>query len=129
MFFNIKQYSDYPILKIPLTQKIMEKYNITEDMMENAVVTFSMFNEDEGEYEIANNKGVLIYRQKIEETPYEEKYVLGYKFSKIETYKIGRYTGEFKLNFLEPYCGTITLPNNDYINIIIWESKTKTDIF
>ena len=55
MNFYIKQYSNYPVLKFPLTQRIMEKYNITHNMMENVAVTFSMYNEDEGEYEIANN--------------------------------------------------------------------------
>lgn len=128
MNFYIKQYSNYPVLKFPLTQRIMEKYNITHDMMENVAVTFSMYNEDEGEYEIANNGGDLFYRDKIEEIPYEDRYTLIYKFNKIETNKVGRYSGEFKLTFLEPHCGIITLPNNEYINIYISKSETKVDI-
>ena len=100
MNFYIKQYSDHPLLKFPLTQKLMEKYNITHDMMENVAVTFSMYNEDEGEYEIANNSGDVFYRDKIEEIPYEDRYTLIYKFNKIETNKVGRYSGEFKLTFL-----------------------------
>ncbi len=55
-------------------------------------------------------------------------YTFIYKINKIETNKVCRYNGEFKLTFLKPYCGMITLPNNDYINIYILKSETKVDI-
>lgn len=128
MNFFIKQNSNLPILKFPITQKIMEDYNITDDMMMNVAVTFSMFDEEEQQYIIANKKGDISYREDVYSTPYEEKYTLYYVFDVIDIFKKGRFSGEFKLNFIGDYCGTFTFPNNDYINIFISESITKTDI-
>jgi hypothetical protein len=117
-----------PILKFPITQKIMERFNITDEMMQNVAVAFSMFDDEEEQYVIANKKGEISYREDIQETPYETKYTLYYVFDEIDTFNHGRYSGEFKLNFVGDYCGTITLPNNDYINILISKTHTKTDI-
>lgn len=128
MFFYIKQYSTSPILKFPIDQKIMEKFNITDEMMENVAVTFSMFDIKEEQYVIANNIANISYRKDITETPYEFKYTLYYTFNSLDTNKYGNFIGEFKLTFLGDYCGTITLPNNDYINIVIMKSTTKTNI-
>jgi hypothetical protein len=128
MNFYIKQHSTIPILKFPITQKLMERFNISDEMMENVAVTFSMFNDSEEQYTIANKKGEISYREDIQETPYETKYTLYYVFDEIDTFNHGRYSGEFKLNFIGDYCGTITLPNNEYINISISKTYTKTKI-
>lgn len=127
MNFYIKQHSDYPLIKFPLTQKLMEKYHITDEMMENVAVTFSMYNNDIQNYEIANSEGGLLYRENIDETPYQEKYTLYYQFNKNETSKIGYFSGEFKLILLNDE-NIITLPNNDVLNIFITESIVKVDL-
>lgn len=127
MNFYIKQHSDLPILVFPLTDKIMEKYNINDDMMENVGITFSMIDEN-NRFIIANKGGEILYRKDIFETPHLYKYSLIYKFNKFETYNSGKFYGEFKLNFIGEYCNTITLPNNNDINIFITESSTKVEI-
>ena len=44
--FFIKKDSTLPELKYPLIQQVREKYNITDDMLENVGVTFSMMVSD-----------------------------------------------------------------------------------
>lgn len=128
MKFFIKQNSTLPTLKFPLTQKLMEKYNITDEMMENVAVTFSMVTSD-GFYKIANKAADLYIKEDItNELIREAKYTLIYKFSKRNTKKYGNYYGEFKLDFLGETCGKITLPNNNMIDIYIDKSITNTDV-
>lgn len=128
MKFFIKQYATYPILKFPLTQRIMEKYDITDEMMENVAVTFSMIDEN-GNFYIANYEADLNLSEVRYEDPDEVKYTLIYNFSKFDTTYPGQYRGEFKLDFLLDGCSIgITLPVDDYINIRIFGSITKTDV-
>ena len=128
--FFIKQNSTLPEVKFPLTQRLREKYDITDEMMENVGVTFSMRDAETGIYRIANVEAKLIIKNvdnyfKID----DPKYILAYKFKLKQTKKSGRFFGEFKLDFIgENSCGKITLPTDDEINIIIHESQTKTTV-
>jgi hypothetical protein len=127
--FFIKKDSTLPELKYPLIQHAMEKYDITEDMLENVAVTFSMLDADTGLYRIANVAGSLVINNDIPKYPAEEKYTLVYRFTLPQTAKAGRFLGEFCLDFIQPIsCGKIKLPVNDYINIIISDSLTKTTV-
>lgn len=128
--FFIKKDSTYPELKYPLIQQVLEKYDITEDMLENVAITFSMIDSETGRYRIANVPASLIVSENRAENPDEEKYTLAYKFRLKDTKIIGRYRGEFKLDFLSnDGCDLkLTIPNNNYINIIISDSLTKTSI-
>ena len=126
--FFIKKDSTLPLLKYPLTQHAMEQYDITEDMLENVAVTFSMMEAGTGLYCIANVAGNLVVNNNRAEYPDEEKYTLTYKFKVSQTAKAGRYLGEFKLDFLGENCGKITLPTQKLINIQISDSITKTTV-
>jgi hypothetical protein len=128
--FFIKKDSSYPELKYPLIQQVLEKYDITEDMLDNVAITFSMIDTETGRYRIANVAASLVISENRAENPDEEKYTLVYKFRLKDTKIIGRYQGEFKLDFLSnDGCDLkITIPNNNYINIIISDSLTKTSI-
>lgn len=126
--FFIKKDSTLPELKYPLIQQLMEQYDITEDMLENVAVTFSMIEADTGLYRIANVAASLVINNDREKYPDEEKYTLVYRFKSHQTSKAGRYYGEFKLDFLGENCGKITLPTNGQINIIISDSITKTTV-
>jgi hypothetical protein len=131
MNFFIKQNSTLPELKFPLTQKIMEKYSITKDMLENVAVTFSMTDAETGLYKIANTTADIVFNNELPEYPYEEPYTLVYRFKLRDTNKAGRFEGEFKIDFIFPenYCGKLTLPSDyDVINIIISPSITKTSV-
>lgn len=127
--FIIKQNSTLPEVKFPLNQMLREKYDITDEMMENVGVTFSMINKENGVYEIANKEARLRLKNDDYYKFDEAKYVLTYRFSIDETKNTGIYRGEFKLDFLGDYCGKITFPNDGYdLTIIIGDSITKTEI-
>lgn len=125
MTFFIKKNSTLPMLKFPLSERLMEKYDVTEDMLENCAVTFSMYDVENEVYKIANKEGRLL----INETSLDdEKYSLVYKFSLSETSRAGNFEGEFKIDFLGDYCGKMTFPADDKIKILIQNSITKTNL-
>lgn len=130
--FFIKKNSTLPLLKYPLIQSIREEYDISDKMLENIAVTFSMKDAETGLYKIANVPANLVINKDRENYPDEVEYTLVYKFRLCDTKKSGQFHGEFKLDFI-PYdgsedCGKITLPNSTLINIIIKDSITKTTV-
>jgi hypothetical protein len=126
--FFIKKDSTLPKLKFPLTQAIMEYYDITEDMLENCAVTFSMTDADTGIYRIANSEANLEIKEDRPSNPDEVKYTLTYCFSLKDTKKEGHFYGEFKIDFLGENCGKITLPTTQRIDIYIQDSITVTTV-
>ena len=130
--FFIKKDSTLPELKYPLIQPIMEKYNITEDMLENVAITFSMIDAETGLYRIANVPASLAINNDRPAFPAEEKYTFIYKFTLKDTRKSGRFLGEFVIDFIlsgnDGGCGKIKLPVDGQINIIISDSITKTTV-
>ncbi len=125
--FFIKKNSTLPILKYPLNEWILKKYDISEEMLENCAITFSMYNVENEEYKIAN-KGAKLDINDVARYPDEDKYSLGYKFLINDTIKPGIYCGEFKVDFLGNHCGCITFPVDKHIKIVISESITKTEV-
>jgi len=129
--FFIKKDSTLPELEYPLIQQIREKYNISDDMLENCAVTFSMQDADTGLYRIANVPANLVINQNRASLSYdEEHYVFTYRFKLKDTRKAGRFLGEFKIDFLGENigCGKLTLPTDSQINIVISDSLTKTTV-
>lgn len=127
--FFIKKDSTLPELKYPLTQKVREQYDLTDDMLENVAVTFSMMDADTGQYRIANVAANLVINNDRAEYPDELQYTLMYRFKLSQTRKPGRYLANFTIDFLGGNgCGKIGLPVNGFINIIISDSITKTTV-
>lgn len=128
MDFFIKQNSTLPLLRYPLTKIIRDKFDISDDMLENVAVTFSMVHKINGVYAIANVSGSLevIPDEELAYKPW--KYNLVYKFKEFQTSVPGMFYGEFKLDFLGNNCGKLTLPNDEKINITIQKSITKTTV-
>lgn len=126
--FFIKKDSTLPELKFPLTQHLREQYDISEEMLENAAVTFSMMEADTGRYRIANFPADLVISNDRVANPDEEKYTLKYRFKLHQTSKAGRFVGEFVVDFLGENCGKIKLPTQKLINIQISDSLTKTTV-
>lgn len=126
--FFIQKNSTLPVLKLQLIQSIREQYDITDEMLDNVAVTFSMTDAETGIYKIANVAGDLVINRDRPEYPDEVEYTVTYKFRLCDTRKTGRFKGEFKLDFLGDNCGKITLPNGEPINIIIGDSSTKTSV-
>lgn len=128
--FLIAKNSTLPELKFPIHQKIKEMYDITDDMLDNVGVTFSMIDADTGLYRIANVPARLVINNDRQQFPDEVRHTLVYRFSEKDSRKAGNYLGEFKVDFLdnEAGCGKITLPVNGHINIFISDSITKTTV-
>ncbi len=126
--FFIKKDSTLPEIKFPLTEKIREKYDITENMLESVAVTVSMI-DDNGMYRIANREANLVINNDRVNFPDEEKYTLMYRFRLKDTRKAGNYRFEYCLDFLTPgECGKIKFPINGYVNVIISDALTKTSV-
>ena len=128
MTIFIKKNSTLPEIKFPLEQWMMEKLDITHEMMTNVAVTFSMVDANSGNYRIANREGKLIIVNNIYEKLDETIYTLAIKLKLKDTKKDGLFHGEFKLDFLGDNCGKITLPTDDIIQIVIGDSITKTSV-
>ena len=127
--FFIKKDSTLPLLKYPLTQHFREQYDISDEMLENVAVTFSMIDAETGKYYIANAAGSLIVNKDRVNFPDEEEYTISYGFKLPQTAKVGRFLGEFVIDALGTgNCGKIKLPIEGYINIIISDSITKTTV-
>jgi hypothetical protein len=129
MNFFIKKDSNLPEIRYHLTQRIREEYSITNDMLENVAVTFSMINSDTGLFQIANVGADIEYKVLKPLFPNDIEYYLVFKLKTYQTKKVGNYVGEFCLDFLNDQCSNkIKLPTNDVINIIISDSITKTSV-
>ena len=126
--FFIKKDSTLPELEYHLTQKVMEEYDITDDMLQNVAVTFSMINADTGIYAIANVPANIEFIRLRPQYPDNYIYELSYRFKLSQTSKPGRYLGEFVCDFLGENCGKIKFPVNGQINIMISDSITKTTV-
>ena len=101
MDFFIKKGDTLPEVKFPLTQKLMDKLDITDDLMENAAVTFSMINNETGLYVISNLPAEIIISDGDYINLNETKYTLSYRFREKDSKKVGFYSGNFTLDFLD----------------------------
>jgi len=126
MSFIIKQNSTLPELKYYLTQRILEKYGISEEMLFNCAVTFSMIDISTGKYIISNVPASFQINEDRYLTMHESKYVLLYRFKLNQTRKIGRYKGEFKLDLFDN--GKYTFSGYDDLDVNISKSITKTTL-
>ena len=129
MTIFIKKNSTLPEVKFPLHQWMMEKLDITHDMMKNVAVTFSMVDANTGNYRIANREAKLQLVENVYERLDESIYTLAFKMKLKDTKKDGLYMGEFVVDFLgNENCGKIKLPLDDIIQIVIGDSITKTSV-
>lgn len=128
MTIFIKENSTLPKIKFPLKQWMREKYDITDDMMENVAITFSMVDENSGVYRVANAEAGLEIIDNIYERLDESKYTLYYSPKLKDTKRSGLYRGEFVIDFLGDGCGKIKVPTDDTLQIVIGDSITKTTV-
>lgn len=129
MTIFIKENSTLPRIKFPFKQWMREKLDITDEMMENVAITFSMVDESNGVYRVANAEAGLEVLDCVYERLDEAKYTLFYTPKLKDTKKSGLYHGEFVVDFLgSENCGKIKLPLDDTIQIIIGDSITKTTV-
>jgi len=123
--FNIKQGATLPILVMRLNKDNYFLYEEFYNALENSTITFSMFDVENNSYRITKQRaGIILKEPCVDCLVKEEEYYIYYKFSEKDTNKIGRYKGEFKIEFYDTeesnITGTFIAPINDdlYINIV-----------
>ena len=117
MEFFINQNSTLPILKMePVIDGKSDSYKNIIEILDNAIIRFSMKNEANGIQKIFMNQAYIVQKLKNNpDSPWE--YYLYYKWNSNDTKIKGRFIGEFSI-VLEN--GELISPirENLYINII-----------
>lgn len=108
MDFYIKKNATLPVLKMELIDDGRNDYNKFHDKVQNATITFSMTEIENGVKRIGNKTATLFLKEPLS-TCNGEEYFIGYKFSSKETKKSGTYIGEFKIVFNDG-SGTLLVP-------------------
>jgi len=117
MEFFIKSGANLPVLKMDV---VMDgRTDVGKNFysrLENAIVRFSMKNEENGIQKIFMKRGLFALKNKANPDSPKEYYVI-YKWDEKDTNKKGRYKGEFLIVFDD---GELITPirENLYINII-----------
>lgn len=93
MEFQIRQGSTEPILKLQMIQDGKNDKSSFNDELENALITFEMFDTKNGEYEILGSLCHLALRNKLYNQTTDEYYIT-HKFTMEQTSKIGKFEGK-----------------------------------
>lgn len=111
--FYINKNSVLPHLRMELINDGRHDFNKFYEAIQNATVTFSMTNVDNGVIKIANAKADIVPR---ENNGCVEEFVIVYKWKERDTKQSGIYSGKFKINFNSDIVnGNATYPNGELI--------------
>lgn len=129
--FFIRKGSELPILKMKVTNDGRSEYKDIYERLENATVTFSMKDVETNRYKVFNKAGLII--PWYDEACGEQKYYIGYKFTKKDTDRLGCYRAEFKIDFLDDGDGnsvisTLIVPIYDDLYVDVLDSQTNSKI-
>lgn len=113
-----------PVLCMMLVCDGRHDFHKFHDMIEDAEVTFSMKDVENGVYKVVNGKAFV--KQVCEECC-EKQHLVCYQFTKREVDKPGRYVGKFTIRFNDDLkndeCeypdGVLVVPIRDELNIIV----------
>jgi len=113
MDFFIKKNATLPSLIMRIINDGRSDFHRYFDSLTSTTITFSMKNVDNEKYKIINSTcevGKLINNE-------TDEYVIYYRFKNRDTNLVGRYEGEFNINYSN---GIVGLPLKDklYINIV-----------
>lgn len=111
--FYINKNSILPHLRMELINDGRHDFNKFYEAIQNATVTFTMTNVDNGIIKIANAKADIIPR---ENNSCVEEFVIVYKWKERDTKQNGVYSGKFKINFSSDIVnGNVNYPNGELI--------------
>lgn len=123
--FFIRKNSTLPLLLMKVINDGRTDYKNLFTRLENAAVTFSMIDPDNGVYKVFNKQGLIIPVD--DNCCGEIEYYLGYKFSSKDTNLVGTYKGEFKVDFLDN-SDSLIVPIRTDLMISVVDSFTTTKI-
>ena len=100
MEFNIRQGATEPILKLRLIDDAKNDKSSFNDMLENADITFDMFEVKTERYQTLNGQCLLTLRNKKYNQTTDE-YFITYRFTEEDTSIKGKYEGIITIQFLD----------------------------
>ena len=99
MEFFIRKDSLEPVLKMQLIQDGRNDFRKFYQGLENAVLSFSMKKVDTGEYVILNKAAGIVQKTQIDPINDPEYYIY-YRWQPTDVMEVGRYQGQFLIEFL-----------------------------
>lgn len=131
MDFKIKQNSELPILELKPYRGLY--YDNLLKMIENATVTFSMY-DDKNYFVIKEKSGIINLDTKANNLNDRTDtcrdimdFTIQYHFTKKDTSKVGKYKGIFKIKFEQDNeQKTLIIPYTKSLDIEVVKSNTKT---
>ena len=122
MEFFIKQNATLPTLKMQVVKDGRNDFRSFMDTLQNAIITFSMVNTDNGILKIAS-KPAYITQKFLDNTDAPQEFYIYYNFTANDTKTPGRYMGEFSITTTE---GELIVPIRESLFINITPSFIKT---
>ena len=100
MEFFIRQGATDPILKMRMIDDGKNDKSSFNDLLENATITFDMFDVNTGEPVLLNETCNITTRTKLYNQTTDEYYIT-YRFTEEQTANIGKYEGKITIQFLD----------------------------
>ena len=122
MEFFIKQNATLPTLKLQVVKDGRNDFRSFMETLQNAIITFSMVNTDNGILKIAS-KPAYITEKFFDNPDAPQEFYIYYNFTAIDTKTPGRYMGEFSITTTE---GELIVPIRESLFINITPSFIKT---
>lgn len=112
--FFINRNSELPTLRMEIINDGKNDFGKFFLAIQNADITFSMWNEETGVYKIAKAPAYVVYD---EDSECEERYMIEYRWKKRDTNEAGRFIGQFniKLNGDAIYMDGVSFPTGNLI--------------
>lgn len=122
MEFFIKQNATLPTLKLQVVKDGRNDFRSFMETLQNAIITFSMVNTDNGILKIAS-KPAYITEKFFDNPDAPQEFYIYYNFTSNDTKTPGRYMGEFSITTTE---GELIVPIRESLFINITPSFIKT---
>jgi hypothetical protein len=122
MEFFIKQNATLPTLKMQVVKDGRNDFRSFMDTLQNAIITFSMVNTDNGILKIAS-KPAYITEKFFDNPDAPQEFYIYYNFTANDTKTPGRYLGEFSITTTD---GELIVPIRESLFINITPSFIKT---
>ena len=117
MEFFIRKDSLEPVLKMQLIQDGRNDFRKFYQNLENAMLSFSMKKVDTGEYVILNKAAGIVQKTEVDPTN-EPEYYIFYRWQPSDVMEVGRYQGQFLIEFLSTGTQLVAPVREDlFINI------------
>jgi len=123
MEFHINKNSTLPILKLELIRDGRNDYQKFHEKIQNANIYFTMTDVITGVKRIAKKLANIQLVLPQSDCVGEEFYII-YQFSKKETSHVGRYVGQFEIEFLDG-TGTLIAPIREELFLNVLEGSVK----